>query len=153
VLAELRDYEPPRTVTYGAQAGYRYCHACHLVTPHEWPPVPQEEPRGDMKIIRWTCRLCLHWALPSAVLPADRSLPRDQCEKGIQHPASTRSSPSSTGSGRRSASSPSASSSYRRRGASRPAPTPAVPSQRQPIRPATMPALPADSTASGFFLW
>ncbi|HEV8569873.1 MAG TPA: hypothetical protein VGQ92_22765 [Actinoplanes sp.] len=41
VLAELRDYEPPRTVTYGAQAGYRYCHACHLVTPHEWPPVPR----------------------------------------------------------------------------------------------------------------
>jgi hypothetical protein len=30
----------------------------------------------------------LHWALPSAVLPADTSLPCDRCEKGIQHPAS-----------------------------------------------------------------
>lgn len=88
LLAQVREYQP---VPAGrGLAGYRYCHACHLVTPHDWNTPTDNGDADQRPPVRtdWMiCRMCNHLAPPAQTRDTETSLPCIECGHAIEHPA------------------------------------------------------------------
>jgi hypothetical protein len=70
-------------------AGYRYCHACQLITPHRWPEQDKSR-RYPHEHDGWmTCALCRSNVPPATPLAASITEHCPDCATIIDYPAGT----------------------------------------------------------------
>jgi hypothetical protein len=84
-LAQLREYTPVPPGT--GLAGYRYCHACQLISPHHWPDADKSQRPAHERDGWMNCALCRGTVPPTRLLPADAAEPCPECATLIDYPA------------------------------------------------------------------